>query len=362
LAAAEGLAMSPANLARLGKTFGPELAAWAIAQGDLRRRAQAKFSLAAEMIFVREALEQATAEPVANFHAAQFPTGETVCDLTAGIGADTIALAGRGPVRAYELDPERADCARWNLAVYNREADVHTEDCFTAAPWGPFIFVDPARRTGGVRSTTGSDFAPDPAKIIDFAHGAELGLIKLSPMQRDEELGRYGPRVEFVSHRRECKEALVSFGLQAEPGTFAVRVESGERIRQGETYAEPTLSPGEYLFDVDAAVVRAHALGSLLTAQRRPLGDAAGYLTGEFAESPWWRAYRVVDFLKPDRKIVQSELRRRGAFIEEVKQRGAGVDADILRKSFHPEGDHALSLVIIEQSKRRRYLLAERLP
>lgn len=358
--AAEGLAMSPANLARLGKTFGPELAAWAIAQGDLRRRAQAKFSRAAEMIFVREALEQATAEPVAVFHAAQFPAAELVYDLTAGIGADTIALAGRGPVRASELDAERADCARWNLAVYNREAVLHTEDCFTAAPWGPFIFVDPARRQGGVRSTTGSEFAPDPAQITELATSVQLGLIKLSPMQRDEELARYGPQIDFVSHRRECKEGLVSFGRRAKPGIFAVNVETSERIPQSDRHPEPTATPGEYLYDLDAAAVRAHAIGSLITGDLQPLGDAAGYLTGQYAESTWWRTYHVVDFLRPDRKLVQAELRRHGAFIEEVKQRSAGIDADALRKSFTPEGDRALSLVVIQQSKSVRYLLAQR--
>ncbi len=352
--------MSPANLARLGKIFGPELAAWAIAQGELRKRAQAKFTRAAEMIFVREALEQATAEPVADFHAVQFPAGEWVHDLTAGIGADTIALAARGPVRAYELDPERADCARWNLAVYEREAEVRTEDCFSAAPWGPFVFVDPARRQSGVRSTTGSEFAPDPSKIVDLAREVQLGLIKLSPMQRDEELARYGPRTEFVSHRRECKEALVSFGPQAVPGTFAVRVENGDRLARSERHFEPTSTPGEFLYDVDAAAVRAHAWGSLMQGDLRPIGDQAGYLTGDLTESVWWRRYHVAEFLKPDRKLVQTTLRQLGAFIEEVKQRGAGVDADALRKSFRAEGDRALSLVVIQQAKSLRYLLVER--
>jgi hypothetical protein len=121
LAAAAGRSFTPANLDRLAKQFGTELAAWALQQMDLRHRARTKFALAEQMIFVKEGLEQSTSEVVAKFHADRFPEGEKVFDLTAGIGADTIALARRGPVTAYEQDETRADCARWNLAVHGLE-------------------------------------------------------------------------------------------------------------------------------------------------------------------------------------------------------------------------------------------------
>jgi hypothetical protein len=362
LATAEGRSFTPANLDRLTKQFGTELAAWGLQQMDLRHRARAKFALAEQMIFVKEGLEQSTSEAVAKFHADRFPEGEMVFDLTAGIGADTIALARRGPVTAYEMDETRADCARWNLAVHGQDTEsttkIITGDCFDQAPWGNFVFADPARRSGGLRLTAGDEFSPNPAEIVERATEVELGILKLSPMQRDEELSVYGPRVEFVSHRREGKEALVSFGPAAGEGFWATRAETGESVPRDEGYLPSVSVPEEFIYDADPALVRAHAIRSVATSLRQ-IGDTAGYLTGPLIESPWLRRYSVIDFVRPDQKSVQAVLRRVGGFVEEVKQRGAGVNAEKLRTTFRAEGDRKVSLIVITEGKGRRYALCE---
>src|SRR5579862_2583969 len=81
-----------ANLSKAGKLLSPELARGAFGQWELRRRAKAKFERAEEMWFGREALEQATHEQVARYHASLFPAGALVHDLTTGLGGDLIAL------------------------------------------------------------------------------------------------------------------------------------------------------------------------------------------------------------------------------------------------------------------------------
>ena len=89
---------------QLEKRFGAEAARWASLQSDLRKKALAKFADGGQMLFDREALEQATHEAIAVYHASRFPAGEIVVDMTVGIGADLIALAARGPVIGFELD------------------------------------------------------------------------------------------------------------------------------------------------------------------------------------------------------------------------------------------------------------------
>src|SRR5688500_1564819 len=105
---AEGQAATAPNIERVSREVGAEAARWAFLQWELRARARAKFARADEMLFTREALEQATHERVAEYHASRFPHDELVVDMTAGIAADLIALAKRGPAIGYELDSERA--------------------------------------------------------------------------------------------------------------------------------------------------------------------------------------------------------------------------------------------------------------
>ncbi len=75
----------------------------------LRQHATAKFSRAAEMYFVRAALEQASAEQVAQHRAHRFATlGCTqIADLGCGLGGDAIALAAQAEVTGVEWEPVR---------------------------------------------------------------------------------------------------------------------------------------------------------------------------------------------------------------------------------------------------------------
>jgi hypothetical protein len=133
------LTATPANILRIAKATSDEAARWAFGQWELRAKARTKFAEADRMLFVREALEQATGEAIARYHASRFPEGAPVVDMTAGVGADLIALARRGPAIGYELDPERAMCAAWNLRVHGVEAEVRV--------------TRPGELPGGVRSS-----------------------------------------------------------------------------------------------------------------------------------------------------------------------------------------------------------------
>src|SRR5947209_2686723 len=72
------------ELTRLRRHLPPEQAAAVLEQVALRRRAAAKFSRAAGMLFTRDGLEQASGEVVAEHSAARYSGYACVGDLCCG--------------------------------------------------------------------------------------------------------------------------------------------------------------------------------------------------------------------------------------------------------------------------------------
>ena len=131
-------------------------------------------------------------------------------------------------------------------------------------------------------------------------------------------------------------------------GVEAVHVELGERLpRQAES--KPRLdAPLRYLYEADPAAIRAHALSTLAKQLDLDLlGDSNGYLTSEgFVVSPWLRAYEVLHHGKADVKATKDAARRLGGHIAILKQRGAKLDLEDLKRKFKIEGSEALTLAI----------------
>lgn len=349
----------PNEIARVARDTDDEAAQWAFTQWELRDRGREKFTRAERMLFVREALEQATSEEIANYHASKFLKGVRVADLTTGIGGDLIALAGRGPTVGFEIDEERAVCAYHNLRAYAREAEVHVKSALSV-PWNfEYAIADPNRRIGGRRTINPQGFEPDPLEISQRFKALRLGLIKLSPMMEDAFLKSLGPGLEFISCGRECREALVLAGRDAPVGTWAVHVETGERLETGIASGDLEY-PDVYLYDADPAAIRAHALGTLCRqAKLKPVGTSNGYLTGpEMVRSPWFKGYEVLYAGRPDLEATIFGLRQLDAKVVEVKIRAADVDGRKLMREFPTRGRRPVSLVVYGLGKSMRHALA----
>lgn len=312
------------------------------------------------MLFVQEALEQSTHEGVAGYHASLYPAGKLVADLTAGIGADLIALAGRGPALGFELDPVRADYARHNVSVHGLDATVFTADCLEGDWEFEFAIADPARRVDGRRTLDPSEFEPDPVLLAERFVNLRMGVMKLSPLLPDDILTSLGVGLEFVSFGGECREALVFAGSEAPHGRSAVHVGSGERLTSSDAPVGAS-EPDAYLFDCDPALVRAHAVGTLCSRHGlAPLGDSIGYLTGpDLVKSPWLRSYRIRYSGKGDAKTTKRALRDLDARVFEVKQRGVKADPARLMKELAYGGSTPLSLALWTDGPSVRHLLLE---
>ncbi len=359
LQAAENLEPTVANRRRVAERWGDDAARWAFEQADLRRRAARKFPEAARLLFDRDGLEMASSVEAARHHASLFPPGELVADLTAGIGADLIALARRGPALGFEKDPDRAALARFNLAALGVEAAVRCEDCLEARWDFGYAFADPARRSGEKRSSDPMRSEPPLPELLPRLRALRLAVLKLSPLASDAVLESIGGRVRFLGCAWECREALVLLGSEVrDAGAVEAALTDGPVLRRDRS-GEIAEAPGEWLHEAHPAAIRAGCLGALARAHGLALlGDSNGYLTSSNSvDSPWLRAYRVLWSAPADPKRTQRALRELGARVVEVKHRAPV--PPLSPRAFRSEGDRGLSLIVWANGRSLRQALAE---
>jgi len=369
MAAARGVDPTPKNIERLAAAHGPEVARWAFLQWQLRERAKAKFARAEEMLFDRPGLEMSTHERVAAYHASRFPAGELIADLTCGIGADLIALAQRGQGVGFELDPQRSEYAKWNLAVHGASSgSVRVEDCL-AAEWSfKFAFADPARRTQSARTWNPQEFEPHPIELAKRFESLELAGMKLSPMIRDDFFRHLPGELEFVSFGGECREAVVWMGRQAGRTRSAVLLGSAD-FRSAALRLEAAIAPApkaeaalRFLYEADPAAIRAHALGTLAVETRTQLlGDSNGYLTSDaMVENPWLTGFEVLADHPADLRQTNQVLRSLNAGTPVIKSRVPRLEAEQLRRQFRGDG-RELIVAVYPVGKKLRHAVLQRL-
>ena len=155
-------------------------------QDELRRRALPRCPHADDLLFTREALEQATAWPVAAERGGRWPgpPDTPLFDLGAGIGLDALAAAVAGrPVVAVERDPSRVILLTHNVRALGVEGRVRIleADVLATKVSGPLAFLDPGRRPDGRRTRHAADFEPPRDTWPTILAGFAAAMIKLPP-------------------------------------------------------------------------------------------------------------------------------------------------------------------------------------
>ena len=347
-------------LTRLRKTATPELALAAWEMADLRRRGAAKFGPdAAQMFFVREALEQASGLGTAAYHARRLVEAGTtaVSDLGGGIGGDALAFARAGlTVTLYERDLSRAKFAEENartLGLSERiavvQADVTVSDLTPGAAW-----LDPARRQDKRRVWDPEDFSP-PLSWLDelWARGMSSIGVKLSPALDHALAARYGAELEFISEGGECREALLWLG-DAQSGErlrATILTPGGTRVISGEADDPRRLAvaaQGGWLYEPDPAVIRAHLVGTLAAQiNAAPVDPQIAYLLGDTrAPTPFATAYEVLERFPYGRKRLQEALAARSVGRVIIKKRGFPQEPDEVRKQLSLRGSAEMIVVL----------------
>ncbi|MGW3899163.1 THUMP-like domain-containing protein [Micromonospora profundi] len=365
LAAAAGLAGGdPLAAASALRSAGvpPTLAAAALTQAELRHRAVGKFGpAAAGMFLTRAGLEQATRRVVADRRAERLHAAgvRTLADLGCGLGADALAAARAG-IRVYgvEADPVTAEMAAANAAAAGL-AERFTVECGDATAFDVSrvdgVFCDPARRRAGTgrRIFDPRAYSPPWDFVTGLAERVPRTVVKVAP-GLDHALIPPGAEAEWVSVDGDLVEAALWCGeLAREPRRATVHRQEGAGFRRHELTGSgaveaPVGPPRRYLYDPDAAVVRAHLIAELAGELDATLGDPSiAYLYGDQpTRTPYARCLEVTDVLPFSLKRLRALLRDRRVGRVEILKRGSALTPEQLRKDLRLAGDQAASLAL----------------
>ncbi len=341
---------------RLRRDHPADLVSAALAQARLRQRAAAKFGAvdAERMFFTPNGVEQSTRTTVATYRAERFRAlGVTsVADLCCGIGGDAIALARAGiRVLAVDRDPLTAAVARANAAALGLsglievcEADVTSVD---TTPYDA-VFVDPARRGGRGRIFDPEAYSPPLSWAVEAARNAPRAALKIAPGIPHEAVPAEAG-AEWISDGGDVKEAVLWFGGEPGPGTVRATLLPGPRTLAGRGLPNPPVRPvGEYLYEPDGAVVRAHLVAEVAEEVGGGLIDETiAYVTADALHpTEYATAYRITDRLPFNVKKLKALLREREVGVLTVKKRGSAVEPEELRRKVKPQGPNAATVFL----------------
>ncbi len=332
------------DLQTLRQHLSAKQAAAVVEQVWLRRRAEAKFSHAGDMLFVRAALEQATREPVAKHRARRFAGLARVADLGCGIGGDTLWLAqAADKVYACETNPLRLLFAAHNSTVYGVRHRVQLVQADILRPpvhlpAADAFFADPSRRTEAGRTFNPRQYQPPLAALLAIYARHPLG-IKLAPGVNFSALPQ-NAEVEIVSLHGEAKEAVLWTGMLATPGVSrrATLLPSGKTLTDALPDACPQRALGDFLCEPDAAIIRAGLVKQAGALLGLSLVDAQlAYLSGSKpVDTPLVRCYYVETRLPLKLKIINRYLQANHIRRVNVKQRGTGLSPETVSRQLNP--------------------------
>jgi SAM-dependent methyltransferase len=330
----------------------PTLAAAALTQVTLRRKAVAKFGPDAErMFFTRDGLEQATRSVVADRRAARLTAAgvRTLADLGCGLGADAQAAARHGmSVYAVDADPLTAAIAAANAEALGLDVTVDRADA-TAVDVQRFdaVFADPARRGGRGRVMDPRSWSPPWDFVASLPERVPRTVLKLAP-GIDHALLPSGAEGEWVSVDGDLVEAAFWCGPLASIPRRATLLPSGETLTGSGTAAAPIGPTGRFVYDPDPAVVRSHLVAEFaaLVGGRLASPGIAYVHADAFVPTPFGRCLEVQEVLPFSLKRLRALLRERGIGRLEIRKRGSALEPDQLRKDLRLAGPNAGSLIL----------------
>jgi hypothetical protein len=311
----------------------------------LRRRAAAKFVDPAGWLFTDDALQQATAERVAE-HRARRLAGADVHDATCSIGTELAAL--RGVTRhlvGSDLDPVRLAMAHNNVP----DVDLCRADALRPITRDAVVLLDPARRSGGRRRFDPKAYTPALDALFEVYRRRDV-VVKCAPGVDFAELGRMGfdGETEIVSLAGSVREScLWSAGL-AEKGVTrrATVLDSGEVLTDAEPDDCRVAPAGRWIVDPDGAVVRAGLVRHYAARHGLWQLDAdIAYLSGDRLPAGV-RGFEVLDVLRYSERRLREALSARQAGAVEILVRGLDVDPDVLRPRLRLRGDDRLAVIL----------------
>lgn len=329
--------------------------------------------------------EQSTSEALAEYHASLIDDGDTVVDLTAGLGVDAMAIAHRAKcVTAIERDPIIAEAMAYNAHIQDIDniqvVNANCEDWLQRACVDgvsvDVCYIDPARRGDSGQRVYGlDDCSPNVITLLpSIKRICKTLIVKMSPMLDITATLRTLPgtcRIISLGTPTECKEliAVVDFHESAaNPRVEAVTVKNNGDIsifsftREDEAVAQTQIvmpKAGDYLYIPYPAVMKAGGLKVL--SQRygllKPDANTQLFYTAETLPDFPGQRLNIVEVLPYASSVIKRLNRRYPTAM--VGERNMGIASDVLRRKLAVrEGDGAR--IIGFSAGRERYLLIAR--
>lgn len=332
-------------------------------------------------------IEQCTSEALARYHSSLINEGDTVIDLTAGLGIDAMALARRAKsVTAIERDPIVTEALEYNADILGVDnltvvcADcvewLHTMASSTdSQPLADVCFIDPARRGDhGQRLYSLADCQPDIVALLPTIHHiARRIIIKMSPMLDISATLRLLPRTHCMialGTTTECKELIADVGqTEAEPTIEAVTVKHDGTIAtfsftpEEEAAARMRIAmpqPGEHLYIPYPAVMKSGGVRALSErfGLTKPSANTQLFYSPEVIDNFPGEQYEIIEVL-PYASSVIKRLNRRYP-LAMVSERNMGIPADTLRRKLAIRDGGALRIIGFTSASGSRHLLIAR--
>ena len=184
----------------------------------------------------------------------------------------------------------------------------------------------------------------------------------MAPGLPDEAIG--GWEIEFVSHERSCKEAVLwSPALRPRRATLLATERHELETGQPEGLTEPF--EGCWLHEPDPAAIRARALGPLCAELGAlPFSREIAYLIGaQRASSVWAQSFQIQRIQKVDWKTISRSLHALGFASLEIKKRGFPLEPEEVRRKLKlPKGKGAGVLFLTRDENKHLALLGIRAP
>ena len=311
----------------------------------MRRRAAAKFDDPSDWLFTDDALQQATAQAVAE-HRARRLVGRTVHDVTCSVGTELASLrSSAGFVVGSDIDPVRLAMARHNVG----DVPLCRADALRPVTRDAVVLADPARRAAGRRRFDPRDYAPPLDLLIDVYRAYDF-VVKCAPgidFAAIERLGFTG-EIELTSLDGSVREACMWSSGLAEAGVRrrATMLNGPEQITDAEPDDCPVAAAGRWIVDPDGAVVRAGLVRHYAARHGLwQLDPDIAYLSGDRLPDGL-RGFEVLDEVGFSEKRLRQALSAYDASTVEILVRGVDVDPDALRKRLKLRGSTAVSVVI----------------
>lgn len=234
--------------------------------------------------------EQCSSEAAARYKQRLMAGAKSGCDLTGGLGIDSLHLAqGCDKFYYFERFPLYCEVARHNFAElgYSQIEVIEGDSTqlFEELPPLDFIYVDPARRSeANKRLFELTECEPDVVGLYyKLLQKARRLIVKLSPMadiRRTLELLPDTIEVHVVSVRNECKELLLVVeqrhgGETIDPPIYCVNFATkGEEhftftmTEESEATCVYVTKPGRYLYEPNVSLLKAGAFRIPVTRYR----------------------------------------------------------------------------------------------